>query len=196
MADDGTDEREKGNCPFCNAALIEYGSFKSTYSQCNKCDKKWSIIAKPIEEFKFDECPKCKCKSLQQSCSGARMCNDCSFMWTPGEEENGRYNTTDSCPASSKSSSCCGGCCSKETELEKKDPTVTKECCGGCCGKGGCCGGGGGCCCGGGCCGGCCKGKGDQPDPAKPASEASAGGGGPMWFVIDIVNTLSVAIPK
>ena len=194
MADDG-DHREDGNCPKCGAALNEYGYFSANFSECNKCGHRWSIISKPIEQFCFDKCPKCDCKNLQCGCGDKRMCNDCSFMWTVGSEEEGTFNTTDGKPASSSSGSCCGGCCNKELQVEKKDPTKTSSCPGGCCGKGGCCGGGGGCCCGGGCCGGCCGGKGQQQPVAKPATEAAAGGGGPLWFVVDIANTLTVAVP-
>jgi hypothetical protein len=139
------DHREDGNCPYCGAALNEYGSFKANYTQCNKCDKKWSIIDKPIDQFSFDSCPKCGGKDLQVSCSDQRLCNACSFLWMPGDEENGKYNSADGkpCPAKGGSScpgggggccggGCCGGCNKKTAEA------ATKSACGGggCCGKG------------------------------------------------------------
>ena len=183
MADD---EREKGNCPKCGAALIEFGSFSANYSACNKCDYKWSIISKPIEEFCFSKCPKCGGTDLQCGCGDKRMCNACSFLWVVGSEEEGSYNTTDGQPASSKSSTCCGGCCNKDVAIEKKDQSKSSSC------PGGCCKGGGGCCCGGGCCGGCCGGKGKQADPAKPAEEAPAAEA-PLWFTFDISMILEYA---
>ena len=186
-----------GECPKCNAALSDYGVEHVNHNECGKCKHLWSKIDKPIEEFCFDKCPKCGKQSLECGPKDQRMCKSCRWLWTCGEEDDGKYDTTDGNPAESGGGNCggCCGCCNKNVAVEKKDPTKTSSCPGGCCGKGGCCGGGGGCCCGGGCCGGCCKGKGQQMQSAKPASEASAGGGGPLWFVIDIANTLSVAVP-
>ena len=186
-----------GNCSKCNGNLEYCGEEHVNYCECTKCGYKWSTIEKNIKEFCFDKCPKCSKMSLECGSDDQRMCKDCRWLWTCGQEEDGQYDTTDGECAKKDKSNCsgCCGCCKKDVEVEKKDPTKTSSCPGGCCGKGGCCGGGGGCCCGGGCCGGCCKGKGKQMETAKPASEASAGGGGPLWFVIDIANTLSVAVP-
>ena len=126
------DHREDGNCPNCGAALNEYGTFEANYSQCNKCDTRWSIIDKPIEQFCFDKCPKCNSSNLQQGCGGKRLCNDCSWMWVVGDEENGKYNTEDgkAAPCKGGCGGCCGGgCCGKTAKAVEKSSCSGGGCC-------------------------------------------------------------------